>query len=166
MCLCSHGCQSWYIGKGIAVALGKEGATVYVMGTSSSTSSSSVRGPYTTNPEVGGPGTGEKTALLVTKQGGRGIAVTCNHANDKDVKALFDRVEEEQGRLDILVNNVFRIPPGGLEKLMGKFWEQGVEAWDALHTVGLPSHFAGSSYAVPLMWKSRAGASNRDHLLP
>jgi dehydrogenase/reductase SDR family protein 1 len=111
---------------------------------------------------VGGPETVEETALLVTQQGGRGIAVIGNHANDKEVKALFDRVEEEEGRLDILVNNVFRIPPGGLEKLMGKFWEQGVEAWDALHTVGLRSHFVSSSYAVPLMLKSRY----RDHLLP
>ena len=57
--------------------------------------------------------------------------------------------------MDILVNNVFRIPSGGLEKLMGKFWEQGVDAWDALHTVGLRSHFVASSFAVPLMLKSR-----------
>ena len=67
---------------------------------------------------------------------------------------MFEQVEKEQGRLDILVNNVFRIPPGGLEKLMGKFWEQGVEAWDALHTMGLRSHFIASSFAVPLMLKS------------
>jgi dehydrogenase/reductase SDR family member 1 len=156
-CVCVVTGASRGIGKGIAIALGKEGAVVYVTGTSSSTSTSSVQGPYTTNPEVGGPGTVEETASLVTKQGGRGIAVICNHANDKEVKALFDTVEEEQGRLDILVNNVFRIPSGGLEKLMGKFWEQGVEAWDALHTVGLRSHFVATSYAVPLMLTSRGG---------
>jgi dehydrogenase/reductase SDR family protein 1 len=155
-CVCVVTGASRGIGKGIAVALGKEGATVYVTGTSSTTSS--VQGPYTTNPEVGGPGTVEETASLITKLGGKGIAVICNHAHDAEVKALFDRVEEEQGRLDILVNNVFRIPPGGLEKLMGKFWQQGVEAWDTLHTVGLRSHFVASTYAIPLMLKSRSGS--------
>ena len=96
---------------------------------------------------MGGPGTVEETASLITELGGKGIAVICNHARDEEVKALFDRVEEEQGRLDILVNNVFRIPQGGLEKLMSKFWQQGVEAWDTLHTVGLRSHFVASIYA-------------------
>jgi dehydrogenase/reductase SDR family protein 1 len=161
-CVCVVTGASRGIGKGIAVELGKKGATVYVTGTSSSSSSSSsssVQGPYTTNPQVGGPGTVEETASLITELGGKGIAVICNHARDEEVKALFDRVEEEQGRLDILVNNVFRIPQGGLEKLMSKFWQQGVEAWDTLHTVGLRSHFVASMYAVPLMLKSRNGSS-------
>ena len=153
-CVCVVTGASRGIGKGIALALGKEGATVYVTGTSSS-SQSKPQGPYVTDSQVGGPGTVEETASLINHVGGKGIAVICNHANDEQVKALFDQVEKEQGRLDILVNNVFRIPPGGLEKLMGKFWEQGLETWDALHTVGLRSHFVASVYAVPLMLKSR-----------
>lgn len=79
------------IGKGIAVALGKQGATVYVTGTSSSSSTSTQEkkhGPYATNAEVGGPGTVEETASLVTQLGGKGIAVICNHADDNQVKAL------------------------------------------------------------------------------
>mmetsp|Transcript_24384 Transcript_24384/g.44096 ORF Transcript_24384/g.44096 Transcript_24384/m.44096 type:complete len:388 (+) Transcript_24384:172-1335(+) len=153
-CVCVVTGASRGIGKGIATALAKESATIYVTGTSSSCGSPPRGSRYATDSQVGGPGTVEETASLINKLGGKGIAVVCNHANDDEVKALFEQVEKEQGRLDILVNNVFRIPPGGLEKLMGKFWEQDVEAWDALHTVGLRSHFVASSFAVPLMLKS------------
>ena len=155
------------IGKGIALTLGKEGATVYVTGTSSSSSSSSnkkAQDKYSTNQDVGGPGTVEDTAREITEAGGKGIGVVCNHANDDDVKALFERIEEEQGRLDILVNNVFRVPPGGADSLFGKFWEQGPPVWDALHTVGLRSHFVATCYAMPLLLKSRNNNNNNPKL--
>src|SRR6266853_5946824 len=73
------------IGKGIAVELGAAGATVYMTGRSA--------GPLALAAD-------EVTAL-----GGRGIAVPCQHGDDAQVEALFDRVRNEQGRLDILVNN-------------------------------------------------------------
>jgi dehydrogenase/reductase SDR family protein 1 len=132
------------IGKGIAVALGKEGATVYVTGTTSSASSP------TTKETI------ESTAQTVTERGGRGIAVLCNHKDDNQVKQLFERVEREQGSLDILVNNAFQIPEGGPSKLFGKFWEQDVGLWDTLHNVGLRSHYVATCYAMPLLLKSKS----------
>ncbi|CAN0373913.1 unnamed protein product, partial [Hapterophycus canaliculatus] len=71
--------------------------------------------------EVGG--TLEETAAEIEAAGGQGIPVACDHAQDAEVKALFDKVEAEQGRLDILVNNAFALGPG--VQLKTKFWEQG-----------------------------------------
>lgn len=140
------------IGKGIALALGREGATVYVTGTSTSatTTKSSDDEPYAAVENE--PGTIDETAAAITKAGGVGIAVRCNHADDTQVKALFDQVAaENDGHLDMLVNNAFRIPAGGPKKLFGKFWEQDVSVWDYVHTVGLRSHYVASCYAMPLL---------------
>ena len=143
------------IGKGIAIELGSAGATVYITGTSSSKSDTiESQSPYSTNNDVGGPGTIEETAKLVTEAGGKGIAVMCNHANDDEVKSLFTKIDNEHGRLDVLVNNAFRVPSGGSDALLGSFWEQGPEGWDAMHTIGLRSHYVASALAVPLMMKS------------
>lgn len=186
------------IGKGIALQLGREGATVYVTGTSTSSASKpddsssststlfrsqlqsvfrrkaeeptsdSAEEPYVATSETGGPGTIEQTAKEITQVGGTGIAVYCNHAMDDDVDKLMDRIAREQGgRLDILVNNCFRLPKGGVEVLYGKFWEQGADVWDALHTVGLRSHFVATCKAMPLLLKGRdelAKESNRSSL--
>ena len=83
----------------------------------------------------------------------------CDHSQDDQVKKLFERIEEEQGRLDLLVNNVFRIPPSGVDGLFGKFWEIGTETWDFVHTVGCRSHYVASCYAVPLMKKNKPWAA-------
>lgn len=80
-------------GKGIALALGAAGATVYVTGRSVAGGDS----PY--------GGTVAETAQLITEAGGTGIAVTVDHADDQAVAALFDRIKLEHGKLDILVNN-------------------------------------------------------------
>src|SRR5437763_8739063 len=82
-------------GRAIAAVLGEHGATVYVTGRS-------VRGQPTTDNL---PGTIEETAEEVTGRGGEGIAVRCDHANELEVESLLARIREEQGRLDILVNN-------------------------------------------------------------
>ena len=104
------------IGKGIAVELGASGATVYVTGRTT------VEGGVL-------PGTVGQTAAEIDELGGQGIAVACDHHDDEAVKALFERVREEQGRLDILVNNVFSAPD--LAPWLGKkFWELPIEAWD------------------------------------
>src|SRR5438477_4323450 len=84
-------------GRAIAAVLGVHGATVYVTGRS-------VRGqPSTDNL----PGTNEESAEEVTRRGGQGIAVRCDHANELEVKPLLLKVREERGRLDILVNNAW-----------------------------------------------------------
>mmetsp|Transcript_2312 Transcript_2312/g.3252 ORF Transcript_2312/g.3252 Transcript_2312/m.3252 type:complete len:346 (+) Transcript_2312:220-1257(+) len=155
-CVCVVTGASRGIGRGIALELGRAGATVYVTGTSSSSSNNTNKtqnsGKFVTNEDVGGPGTIEDTASEVTSVGGRGIPVYCDHSNDEQVSALFDRIRVEEGRLDLLVNNAFRVPPGGAKGLFGKFWEEGgIEIWDSVHTVGLRSHYVASAKAIPLM---------------
>src|SRR5207247_3138319 len=84
-------------GKGIALVLGEEGATVYVTGRS-------VRGEPTT---LDRPGTIDETAEEVTARGGTGIAVRCDHTDDAQVEAVFKRIQRDHGRLDVLVNNAW-----------------------------------------------------------
>ena len=133
------------IGKGIAIGLGEAGATVYVTGRS------------TGNRHIGLPGTVEETAAEVTRLGGRGIAVRCDHRVDADVATVFDRVREEQGRLDILVNNSFASPEQRLLWSGQPFWELPMSLWDDLNAVGLRSHLVATRFAVPLMLERRAG---------
>ena len=129
-------------GVGIAHALGSHGCTVYVTG----------------RTEVAGesplPGTIHETAELVTAVGGKGIAVRVDHGDDDQVKALFDQVQREQGRIDILVNNAALIR----DEMMGrtKFWEEPVNVIDTLD-VGLRSSYVATVYAAPLMLPQRKG---------
>lgn len=129
------------VGRGIALGLGEAGATVYVTGRS------------TTPGRL--PGTIGETAEAVTALGGRGIPVRVDHARDDEVEALFARIDDEAGRLDVLVNNAFAIPEG---KLIGDpFWEQPISFWDTMHTVGLRSHYVASIFAARRMAAARRG---------
>jgi dehydrogenase/reductase SDR family protein 1 len=155
-CVCLVTGASRGIGKGIALELGRAGAAVYITGTSTTSvenpqSSNSRAALYSTDNDTGGPGTIEETAQQITEIGGIGIPVYCNHADDEQVQALMDTIAKKHGRLDILVNNVFRIPPGAPKTLMKPFWEQGAETWDTVHTVGLRSHFVATCLAMPLL---------------
>lgn len=129
-------------GRGIAIALGSHGCTVYVTGRSEKAGDATF------------PGTIYETAEAITAAGGKGIAVRVDHADDRQVKDLFDRVEREQGRLDILVNNAFATH----EQLTasGNFWEKPLAVADTL-TVGLRSSYVASYYAAPMMIKQRSG---------
>ena len=98
-------------GRGIALALGATGATVYVTGRTRR------------EGEAPLPGTVQATADAVSAAGGRGIAVYCDHADDSQVEALFQQVREEQGRLDILVNNATVVHDALTAP--GPFWEAG-----------------------------------------
>tara|TARA_B100001245_G_scaffold35452_1_gene22859 strand:- start:74 stop:979 length:906 start_codon:yes stop_codon:yes gene_type:complete len=121
------------IGKGIAIGLGEAGATVYVTGRT--------RGS--------GDRTIDTTAELVSLAGGQGHAVEVDHAVDSEIDGLFELVESEHGGLDILVNNVFKIPdPPAWE---GGFWEHPLEIWDGQVGIGLRSHYVASRSAAPLL---------------
>jgi NAD(P)-dependent dehydrogenase (short-subunit alcohol dehydrogenase family) len=129
-------------GRGIAVALGEAGYVVYVTGR--------------TEVEGGAPlpGTIYETADAVTKAGGQGVPVRVDHGNDDEIKALFDKVQAEQGRLDILVNNVAHIDDTLIEK--GGFWEKPLSQANILN-VGLRSQYVASWYAAPVMVKQNKG---------
>jgi NAD(P)-dependent dehydrogenase (short-subunit alcohol dehydrogenase family) len=132
------------IGKGCALELGAAGATVYVTGRSVEPG----RHPL--------PGTVGATAEEVTKLGGRGIAVACDHRDDAAVARLFERIAAEQGgRLDVLVNNAFLIPK---ELTSGKpFWECPLSNWDDMVGVGTRSAYVASWHAARLMVPRRRG---------
>ena len=133
-------------GKGIALVLGEEGATVYVTGRS-------VRGEPTT---LGRPGTIDETAEEVTARGGTGIAVRCDHTDDAQVEALFERIRSEQERLDLLVNNAwsgYEISPSGDLP----FWEIEWRHWDLMFDGGLRAAAFASTLAAPLMIEAGSG---------
>ena len=130
------------IGKGIAEGLGEAGATVYVTGRTSSAAS---------NAQL----SIEATAAAVDRLGGKGIPCLVDHRNDDEVAALFRRVREEQGRLDILVNNAYQIPDPPV--LSGGFWEHPVSIWDIQCGVGLRGYYTASVFAAPLMVEARRG---------
>jgi dehydrogenase/reductase SDR family protein 1 len=93
--------------------------------------------------------------MLVSALGGKGVAVTCDHRRDDEVAAVFDRIDREQGRIDILVNNVFAIPDGPLFNT--PFWQQPIGFWDTMHAVGLRSHYVASVFAARRMSAMRDG---------
>src|SRR5262245_8753045 len=135
------------VGKGVALALGEAGATVYVTGRSDAGGTTE-----------GLPGTVRDTAEAVTHRGGQGVAVRCDHTADAEVEALFARVKQEQGRLDLLVNNVW----GGYEqfdwsRFAAPFWEQPLRHWSGMFESGVRAHLAASRLAVPLMLPNRRG---------
>ena len=135
-------------GRGIALALGDIGAIVYVTGRS-------VRGQPTTDNL---PGTIDETAEGVTARGGTGIAVRCDHTSDTEVEALFARVKQEQGRMDLLVNNAW----GGYEqhdhrKFSAPFYEQPMRHWNGMFTAGVRATLLASRIGAPLMMGQRHG---------
>jgi len=119
---------------------GEEGATVYVTGRS-------VRGEPTT---LDRPGTIEDTADEVTGRGGVGIPVRCDHADDEQVEALFDRIRADHASLDLLVNNAwsgYEISPDSSLA----FWEIEWRHWDLMFAGGLRAAAFASRLAAPLM---------------
>jgi NAD(P)-dependent dehydrogenase (short-subunit alcohol dehydrogenase family) len=130
------------VGKGIALALADQGATVYVTGRTVTPGSYPL------------PGTVGETAAEVTRRGGTGIAVPVDHANDDQVEALFDQVKHQQGRLDILVNNAFSLPEDLTEPK--PFWDKPLSNWQMID-VGLRSSFVAAWHAARIMVPQRSG---------
>lgn len=135
-------------GRGIARGFGELGYTVYVTGRTSA--------PGDARGWDGSilPGTVAETAAEVTAAGGKGIAVMCDHADDAQVAALFEQIEREQGRLDVLVNNATYIHHQLIEKK--PFWEKDLDAVRILD-VGLRSAYVASWHAARMMVKQGSG---------
>jgi NAD(P)-dependent dehydrogenase (short-subunit alcohol dehydrogenase family) len=141
-------------GKGIALALGAAGATVYVA------ARTTAQGP---GPADGAPGTVEETADEITRRGGRGIPVAVDCTNPCQVASLYERVEKENDRLDLLANAVWGAADahqagGDWMASWGKpFWEQPVASWQHMMGAGPYAYFLMSAHAARLMARTNRG---------
>jgi NAD(P)-dependent dehydrogenase (short-subunit alcohol dehydrogenase family) len=139
------------VGRGIALGLGEAGATVYITGRTVEAG--------TTIEELSG--TIQQTADEVTRLGGKGIPIPCDHRNDQEVEAVFRRIIDEEERLDILVNNVW----GGYENMVENgeftweqpFWLQPLWRWEAMFQSGVRAHYVASKFAAPIMVTQQSG---------
>ncbi|WP_406200885.1 SDR family oxidoreductase [Streptomyces europaeiscabiei] len=132
-------------GRGIAVELGAAGATVYVTG----------RSTRERRSEYDRPETLEDTADLVTEAGGHGIAVPTDHLEPAQVRTLVDRIAEEQGRLDVLVNDIW-----GGEKLFewdSPVWEHDLDNGLRLLRLAVETHAITNHFALPLLLRHPGG---------
>lgn len=129
-------------GKGIALGLGDHGLTVYVTGRSTSSTDS----PF--------GGTVAETADLITKAGGKGIPVICDHEKPDEIQRLMEQIDREQGRLDILHNNVTHIHDELITPL--PFYRRSVDLVKILD-VGLKSAYYACYYAAPLFLRQKKG---------
>jgi NAD(P)-dependent dehydrogenase (short-subunit alcohol dehydrogenase family) len=132
-------------GRGIAVELGAAGATVYVTG----------RTTRERRSEYDRPETIEETAELVDRAGGRGIAVRVDHLESDQVRALVRRIEDEQGRLDVLVNDVW-----GGERLIEwnvPVWEYSLDGGLRMLRLAIDTHIITSHFALPLLIQNEGG---------
>ncbi|MFF0215502.1 SDR family oxidoreductase [Streptomyces vinaceus] len=132
-------------GRGTAVQLGARGATVYVTGRSTRGSRS----------EYDRPETVEETAELVTAAGGQGIAVVADHLVPAQVEAVVGRIDAEQGRLDVLVNDIW-----GGEKLFewdSTVWEHDLDKGLRILRLAVDTHAITSHFALPLLLREPGG---------
>lgn len=132
-------------GRGIARALGEAGATVYCTGRS-------IRGapsPY------GRPETIDETAEMILRGGGAAIPVRVDHTSEPEVQALFERIDRERGRLDVLVNSVAGEEP--LMRQWGFFWTTDLQHADAVFRQAIVSHIITAKHAALRMIKARRG---------
>ncbi|MFD7985645.1 SDR family oxidoreductase [Kitasatospora indigofera] len=132
-------------GRAIAVQLGTAGATVYVTGRSTAGRPSEYHRPETV----------EETAALVTAAGGQGVAVVTDHLVPAQVEALVRRIEAEQGRLDVLVNDIW----GGelLFEWDSAVWEHDLDNGLRLLRLAVETHAITSHYALPLLLRNPGG---------
>jgi NAD(P)-dependent dehydrogenase (short-subunit alcohol dehydrogenase family) len=132
-------------GRGIAVELAAAGATVYVTGRST-------RGRRS---EYDRPETIEETAALVDEAGGRGVAVRVDHLVPDEVRALVGRIDGEQGRLDVLVNDIWG--GEGLGEWNVPVWEHSLEEGFRMLRLAIDTHIITSHFALPLLIKNEGG---------
>jgi NAD(P)-dependent dehydrogenase (short-subunit alcohol dehydrogenase family) len=130
------------LGKGIAIGLGEAGATVYITGRT---------------VQATGSGSLAETQQAVEQAGGVCIPIQVDHRDDGQIQALFERIQAEQGQLDILVNNVY----SGVQALRTAhgipFWKAEPDLWDACNQVGLRGHYIASVLAARMMVPRQQG---------
>jgi dehydrogenase/reductase SDR family member 1 len=119
------------IGRGTAVAFGEQ---VYVTGRTTGDGALTI----------------DTTARLVDEAGGHGRPVRTDHGDDAQIAALFAQVAEEQGHIDVLVNNVYKIPDP--PAWGGGFWDHPISVWDDQVGIGLRAHYVASWHAAPLLF--------------
>ena len=145
-------------GRGIALELGAAGATVFVTGRSTRAQPAQAYGQLLALSALARlPGCIEDTAEEVTRLGGQGIAVRCDHSREEEVAALFAQVQQTQGRLDLLVNNAW----GGQESFDGvfdaPFWKHPLAHWDTMFDRGVRNHLLASRCAAPMLVQQGRG---------
>ncbi|ESO03655.1 hypothetical protein HELRODRAFT_187061 [Helobdella robusta] len=135
------------IGKGIALQLGEAGATVYITGRKATKTDENQKSPL------------EETAMEVEKRGGTCFPVVCDHKDDFQVDALFEKIKKEQnGRLDVLVNCAFSAFKYINDNMGKPFWElDPSESWDEVNRVALRNYYRCSSLAARLMVPRKTG---------
>jgi NAD(P)-dependent dehydrogenase (short-subunit alcohol dehydrogenase family) len=131
-------------GKGIALELAEAGAFVYVTGRSTA--------GHTTGQRVGDI---DSIVKEIERSGGQGEAIRCDHMSDPDTESAIRRIASEQGRLDILVNNVW----GGNELPIEDrpLLELPPEHWEYMFNMGVRCQLMTNYYAIPLMRKNKEG---------
>ena len=134
------------VGKGIAVGIAEAGATIYITGRSLKPDGSKKLS-----------GSLEETQQAIENAGGKCIPVRVDHGDDEQVRLLFERIRDEQGQLDLLVNNVFSGVQAIREAYGKPFWQSEPQVWDAVNNVGLRSHYVCSVFAARLMSDRQLG---------
>ncbi|MDH4017244.1 MAG: SDR family NAD(P)-dependent oxidoreductase [Actinomycetota bacterium] len=128
------------IGRGIAIALGEAGATVYLTGTTAGE----------------GERTIDATARAVDEAGGKGIPIQVDHGDDAQIAGLFERIAGETDHIDLLVNNVYRVPSP--PAWGGGFWDHAIQIWDDQVGIGLRAHYVATWHAAKLLFAAPDGA--------
>lgn len=132
------------VGRGVAIALGKAGWTVYVTARSTSAGRTGHL-----------PGTVEATAAAVSEGGGEGIGIRCDHTDDTAVAAVAARIATERGRLDLLVNNAWagyeRLNAGAIDEWQAPMWQQPLQLFDMMFAGGVRAHYAALAICAPML---------------
>lgn len=139
------------IGKGIVIALAKAGAIVYFTGRTEDEFKGAVKLS----------GSIRSTESEVKRFDGIAIGIKCDHTKDSEVEEVFNKIISEQGRVDILVNNVW----GGYEHFNNgtefwkerEFWTIPISRWDSMFQSGVRAHYVASHFAAPIMVKQNSG---------
>lgn len=132
-------------GRGIAIELAAAGATVYCTG----------RSTHARASEMGRPETIEETAALIQREGGKGIAVQVDHLKPEQVQQLVERIQREQGRLDILVNDIWGAD--FLAEWNVPVWEHSLEKGLRMLRLAIDTHIITSHFALALLIRNPGG---------